>query len=75
MSAKQNLNKNIWEGWTPQDFITVLLMELDMIMMGQTWKSPFKTRDELISYIIDNQPYYKESINEVNNYFIERYGL
>ena len=70
-----NLNRIVWEGWTPQDFIDELSMQIDMIMTGQSWRAPFETKKELVAYIKDNQPYYKKSIPEVNAYFAKKYGL
>jgi len=55
-----NLQRNVWEGWTPQDFIEALSNELASIMDGRSWRKPFKTRKELTDYIKDNQPYYKK---------------
>ena len=70
-----NFSKEIWEGWTVNHFIDELIDELDMIMLGQSFIEPFKSREELANYIKDNQPYYKKSIPEVNLYFARRYGL
>lgn len=70
-----NLQREVWEGWTPQDFIDELSSEISLIMDGESWIKPFKTIDELIAYAKDNQPYYKKSIPEVNDYFINLYGL
>lgn len=70
-----NLHRDIWEGWTPQDFIDELSDEIHMIMTGNSWREPFKTKRELIDYIKDNQPYYKKSIPEVNAYFVNKYKL
>lgn len=70
-----NLQRNVWEGWTPQDFIDSLLMEISMIMDGKSWRKPFKTKQELTDYISEHQPYYKKPIKEVNEYFASRYGL
>ena len=55
-----NSHRNVWEGWTPQDFIDELSDEIYMIMTGKSWKKPFKTKKELIDYIKNNQPYYKK---------------
>lgn len=68
-----SLNREIWEGWTAQDFVKHLEPEIQCIMSGQSWKKPFQTKEELIAYIQDNQPYYKKPIPEVNQYFINRY--
>lgn len=70
-----NLNRNVWEGWTPQMFIDELAMEIDMIMQGQSWHKPFETKKEMSAYIKDHQPYYKKSIPEVNAHFARKYGL
>ena len=70
-----NLNRNVWEGWTPQMFIDELSWQIDLIMSGQSWQKPFKTKKEMSAYIKDNQPYYKKSIPEVNAYFARKYGL
>jgi len=70
-----NLHREVWEGWTPQNFIDALSGEIDMIMSGGSWRKPFETKKEMIDYIIDHQPYYKKLIPEVNKYFINRYSL
>lgn len=70
-----NLNRVIWEGWTPQNFIDEMTMEIDMIMSGESFIKPFKTKAELAKYTKENQPYYKKTIPEVNNYFAKKYGL
>ena len=70
-----DLNKHIWEGWTVQDFITELEPTLDMIQNGNSWQKPFKTKAELKSWCIDNQPYYKKYIPEVVNYLAKKYNI
>lgn len=70
-----NLNREVWEGWTPQHFIDALDLELHMIMTGMSWVNPFKTKAELARYIVDHQPYYKKPVPEVIDYFSELYGL
>ena len=70
-----NLHREVWEGWTVMDFINELSVSIEMIMRGQSWIDPFKSIDELIEYIVDNQPYYKKPIAEVNDYFAKKYGL
>lgn len=68
-------NKHIWEGWTAQDFIDELEPTFDMIMNGNSWQKPFKTKQEIKNWCKDNQPYYKKNIPEVNKYFIAKAGL
>lgn len=70
-----NLQKHIWEGWTVQSFIDELSMEIGMIMRNESWKNPFKSKQELKDYCKDNQPYYKKHIPEVVNYFANQYNL
>ena len=69
------LNKEIYEGWTVGDFIENLQPQADMIMNGNSWKQPFKTKAELRKWVGENQPYYKKPVPDVVNYFAERYGL
>ena len=69
------LSTHIWEGWTVQDFIEALQPQADMIMSGQSWRKPFRSRAELETWCKDNQPYYKQTILEVISFFAERYGL
>lgn len=70
-----NLQRVVWEGWTVQDFIDELEPQIDMIMRGESWTKPFKTKSELAKYTKDNQPYYKKTIPCVNAYFAKKYGL
>lgn len=70
-----NLNRVIWEGWTAQNFIDDLEPMIDMIMNYESFIEPFKTKKEMAKYIRENQPYYKKSVPEVNNYFAKKYGL
>ena len=69
------LQREVWEGWTVQDFIDELSPQVDMIMRGESWVKPFETKAELVKYLKDNQPYYKKSIPGVNSYFSKKYGL
>lgn len=64
-----NLNKHIYEGWTIQDFIDDLEPMFIMIQNNQSYIKPFKTKNELKKWCMDNQPYYKKYIPEVVNYF------
>ncbi len=70
-----NLNRIVWEGWTVQNFIDDLEPMIDMIMNYESFIEPFKTKKEMSAYIRENQPYYKKSIAEVNDYFAKKYGL
>lgn len=70
-----NLYREVWEGWTPQDFIDSVSVEISMIMNGKSWRKQFKTKQEMLDYISEHQPYYKKPIKEVNEYFANLYGL
>lgn len=67
-----NLNKHIWEGWTVQSFIDELEPSFNQIMSGNSWQKPFKEKDELKKWCMENQPYYKKHIPDVFNYFKTR---
>ena len=71
----RNLDTVIFEGWTIKSFINELYPEVDMIMRGESWVKPFKTREEIKRWCIDNQPYYKKYIPEVVNFFCGRYNI
>jgi len=64
-----NLDKHIWEGWTVRDFIEHLEVTFDF------YKDKFKSREEVIKWCKSEQPYYKEHVPEVSNYFIKKAGL
>ena len=70
-----NLDRHIWEGWTPREFINSLEPEFDMIMSNRSWKAPFKSKDELRTWCMENQPYYKHYVPEVFNYFKNKANL
>ena len=70
-----DLNKHVWEGWRVQDFIDELEPQLEMIQSNQSWYKPITTREELKSWCMDNQPYYKRYIPDVVSYFAKKYGI
>jgi hypothetical protein len=72
---KINLEKHIYEGWTVGAFIEELELTFDMIMNGESWMRPLKTKDEIKKWCMDNQPYYKKHIPEVVKYFVQKAGL
>jgi hypothetical protein len=67
-----NLQRHIWEGWTPQDFIDELEPSFNQIMNGFSWQKPFRDREELKEWCMDQQPYYKKYIPEVVDYFFAK---
>ena len=67
-----SMDKHIWEGWTVRNFIEELEPTFNMIMRGQSWQKPFKSKEEVKSWCMDNQPYYKKYIPEVVSYFAKR---
>ena len=74
-TAKRDFDRNVWEGWTPRDFIRALEPSIRIIMDGGSWRKPFTSKAELAEYCRDNQPYYKKRVPEVVDYFANAYGL
>ena len=68
-------SKQIFEGWTVQDFIDDLDPVFTMIMNGKSWLKPFKTEDEIKKWCTSEQPGYKRPIKEVYNHFIKKANL
>jgi hypothetical protein len=70
-----NLNKHIWEGWTVQSFIDELEWQVTLIMSNSVTTKPFKTKEEVKAWCMDNQPYYKKHIPEVVKYFCDKHNI
>ena len=70
-----NLNKHISEGWTVQSFIDELEPTFNLIMDNNSWKKPFKDKEELKKWCMENQPYYKKHIPDVFKYFLSKTKL
>ena len=64
-----NMNREISEGWTVQDFINELAPLFNMIQAGNAMTKPFKSKAEVKKWCKDEQPYYKKDIPEVVNHF------
>lgn len=66
-----NLERNIYEGWRPIDFINELEPIFNIIQSNQSWMKKFDKNDiqRLKQWCMDNQPCYKKHIPEVFNYF------
>ena len=62
-------SKEVWEGWTVQDFIDELEPSFEQIMRGESWIKPFANKEELKKWCMSEQPYYKKYIPEVVSYF------
>ena len=69
------MNKHIWEGWRVIDFIEFLQPSINMIYSNNSWQKPFKDRQELKEWCMNNQPYYKKYIPEVVDYFSEMHNI
>lgn len=70
-----NLNRVIWEGWTPQDFIDDLQPIFDMIMSNNSHQKPFDSNEELKKWCREHQPFYKKHVPEVYNHFKNQMSL
>ena len=60
-----NLQREIWEGWTVQDFIDDLSDTIEMIMSNKSYVKPFKTKADMVKFIQENQPYYKNQFGKL----------
>lgn len=68
-------NKEYWEGWLVKDFIEALEDDISNIMDDLSIIPPFKNKDELKKYCMENQPYYKKYIPEVVEHFANKYNI
>lgn len=68
-------NKYIWEGWLVKDFIEALEDDISDIMDDLSIIPPFRNKDELKKYCMENQPYYKRYIPEVIEHFANKYNI
>lgn len=68
-------NKHIWEGWLVKDFVKALEDDISDIMDDLSIIPPFKNKDELKKYCMENQPYYKRYIPEVIEHFANKYNI
>ena len=79
-SGKDGLSERSSGNWprrwkTVGAFIRELAPQVEMIMSGQSWREPFRNKQELADWCRDNQPYYKKRIPEVNSHFAKMYNL
>lgn len=76
-----NYNKHIREGWTVRDIIEEMEDIVAMIMQGQSFKKPFRSKEELVLWLRDNYPGQvaprkpKQAISEVEKHFCLQWGL
>lgn len=68
-------NKHIWEGWLVKDFVKALEDDISDIMNNLSIIPPFKNKDELKKYCMENQPYYKKYIPEIVEHFAAKYKI
>lgn len=73
--SKVDNNKMIYEGWKVQDFIDELEPLVNQIYSNNSIQKPFKNREELKKWTMDNQPYYKKYIPDVVNYFAQKHNI
>lgn len=64
-----NRNKHVWEGWTVGHFIQEIEPIFNIV------KTNIKTKQELKTFVKDNQPYYKKYIPDVYRYFLNKTNL
>lgn len=73
--TKVEPQKHISEGWKVQDFIDDLEPQVNQIYEGNSIYKPFKNRQELKKWCMENQPYYKKYIPDVVNYFANKHNI
>lgn len=73
--TKVEQQKHISEGWKVQDFIDDLEPQVNQIYEGNSIHKPFKNRQELKKWCMENQPYYKKYIPDVVNYFANKHNI
>ena len=73
--TKVEPQKHISEGWKVQDFIDDLEPQINQIYEGNSIHKPFKNRQELKKWCMENQPYYKKYIPDVVNYFANKHNI
>lgn len=64
-----NKNKHVWEGWTVGDFIQDIEPIFDIV------KTTIRTKEDLRTFVKQNQPYYKKHIPDVYKYFLNKTNL
>lgn len=71
----KNPDRHVWEGWTVKDFIKEIEIFFDSKarMVPGYWSN--KTRSEINKWCMDEQPYYKQHIPEVADYFYQKSRL
>lgn len=72
---KINYNREVWEGWLVKDFVEALEDNISDIMADISIVPPFRNKDELKKYCIENQLYYKKYIPEVIEHFANKYNI
>jgi hypothetical protein len=60
-----DLNRNIYEGYTPDDFIQRIRPQFYQRLAGRG----FKDKKEMIDFVCGEQPFYKKQVPEVISYF------
>jgi hypothetical protein len=73
--TKVEPQKHISEGWKVQDFIDDLEPQVNQIYEENSIQKPFKNRQELKKWCMENQPYYKKYIPDVVNYFANKHNI
>lgn len=72
-SIQDDLDRDIYEGWTPRDFIKELEPQFDRIIEGKSWQKPFSNKEEIKQWCMSEQPFYKKYVPEVVSYFVKKW--
>ena len=63
------------EGWTIEMLIKEIEWEFRLIMNGESWKKPFKTKQDVQDWVADRLPNHKGAVKKITNYFVNNYSL
>lgn len=66
-SIQDDLDRDIYEGWTPRDFINELEPQFKYAV------DRFNSKDDVKEWCMSNQPYYKKYVPEVVSYFVKKW--
>ena len=66
-SIQDDLDRDIYEGWTPRDFINELEPQFRYAV------DRFNSKDDVKEWCMSNQPYYKKYVPEVVSYFVKKW--
>jgi len=65
----KNPKKELWEGWTNEAVASEIMPIFKMVMRGQSWQEPLRTKAEVKKFVDDQMPNVKRYNKDVVDYF------